>query len=117
MDMATAEVLDYIGARPDGTTVLIGLFPEPWDDSDEQFSYLGTKLRNYADYIMGDKHVKAYPQLAGKPIQILVCGVTRATPVTTRWLAQFALNFSRINVALEYRVVPAGSIKAALEHL
>jgi hypothetical protein len=117
VESTPTDVIDYVGERPDGTAVLICLIAKPWDDTDEQFTFLGAKLRNYAAFVMDSQHVELYPQLAGKPVQILVVGVTRATPVTIRWLAQFALNFSRINATLEYRVVPSGSIEGALSQL
>lgn len=69
------DVVDAIGIERDSGTVALAISDHlPWDDDDEHLRMLEAKLNCYLGFIESGELVVAYPQSAGKPVQIdVVC--------------------------------------------
>lgn len=76
--------LDLVGVSADGIVQLFIVQDQPWTGSDAQLMSLQEKIQSYVAYALDGAMIRDYPEVAGKPWEIVIDSQTDAPDPRTQ---------------------------------
>ncbi len=87
-----------------GEVTLVMVERRPWDGSPRRLFELQEKLNAYLSFALDGEMAEAYPELAGRPLQLRLDCLSAPDPKTTAMLGMVSEQIAFQNIALEVRV-------------